>query len=88
MSEATTLTCLRGIEDARVELYELSHSEDISARDAVDLSSSIELLELIGKRGPVRNSSLVLRLSQLLVSCCKTRGKVHLNAEQSSAGFV
>ena len=66
MSEATTLTCLRGIEDARVELYELSHSEETSARDAVDLRLSIELLELVGKRRPVRNSSLVLRLSQLL----------------------
>jgi len=66
MSEASTPACLEEIGIVRVKLYDLSRSESTSARDGADLRSSIELLDAIGKRGPLENRSLVLRLTMLL----------------------
>jgi len=66
MSEASTPACLEEIKIVRVKLYDLSRSESTSAREGADLRSSIELLDAIGKRGPLENSSLVLRLAMLL----------------------
>lgn len=66
MSEASTPACLEKIKMVRGKLFDLSRLESTSARDGADLKSSIELLDAIGKRGPLENHSLVLRLTMLL----------------------
>lgn len=66
MSGVTVPAYLEGIQRIRAELHCLCHLEHTSARDSADLQSSIELLDSIGKRRPVKNGSLVLRLTLLL----------------------